>query len=238
MRLLLAFLVVSAFFHKEAFGDVYTDAGCKPANQVWSASDYETFVALLISGKVPLPQPSDSDGAKLLSRLCSEENLLFCTDKNATLGSRFGRIRGILMVLAEVQKHILNITDKERRVGPVFAMTTAFSLRVQMQAIRLSKEYQGEAQGEMKQWIAKFYTACGAMMARSHKILATDGFSSPEHYSLLLSAIADSAPDFASIMSANQRRDAAKSFQAVRAKFASTQDMKAIDEIVSALGLE
>ncbi|MBK8040187.1 MAG: hypothetical protein IPK22_24095 [Verrucomicrobiaceae bacterium] len=238
MRLFVTFLIFSTLCRGVAFGDVYTDAGCKPVDQVWEASDYLVFASLFQSGKVPLPRSGESDDDKLLSRLCSEENLHFCTNNKVSLEVRLGELKGILMALAFFQKHILDTTDKRQRVGREFAMVSAFVIRVQSRSIRLSKEHESEAEHEMKNWITNFCRACGTMMARTQKILETDVFTSPEDCSLLLSAVAASSPDFVPTMSRDQRRDSAKAFQALRAKFPSTHDVKAIDEIVSALELE
>jgi hypothetical protein len=82
--LLASHLAVAAVAETNPF----LEAGTPAATRVWSGPDYERTLAVLIDGKVPLPRLADPQGAALLQRMTSPENLSLQRDKSLLLSVR------------------------------------------------------------------------------------------------------------------------------------------------------
>jgi hypothetical protein len=68
--------------------DPFLEAGVPAATRVWSGPDYQRAAEILTAGKVPLPKLSDPQGAALLRRVTSRDNLALLGDKSLPLTAR------------------------------------------------------------------------------------------------------------------------------------------------------
>src|ERR1700681_1965602 len=82
--LLAAHLAVAAVAETNPF----LEAGIPATTRMWSGADYERTAEVLAGGKVPLPKFSDPQGAALLRRFTSTENLMLQRDKSLPLPMR------------------------------------------------------------------------------------------------------------------------------------------------------
>src|SRR5215510_7205408 len=69
-------------------GDKYVEAGIPAASREWRGSDYASAYQTLASGRVPLPLFSENEGARLLQRMTSTENLSFHRNRTIPIQTR------------------------------------------------------------------------------------------------------------------------------------------------------
>jgi hypothetical protein len=82
--LLAAPLAVAAVAETNPF----LEAGIPAASRSWTGPDYERTLEILVAGKVPLPSFADPQGAALLRRMTSTDNLSLQRDKSVPLSAR------------------------------------------------------------------------------------------------------------------------------------------------------
>jgi hypothetical protein len=218
----------------------FLEAGIPAAARVWSGPDYERTAEILTAGKVPLPTFSDPQGATLLQRITSTDNLALQRDKSLPLSARLQDFLQVQAGASELAKLYLAASDGGGYRKEV-ARITAFLLHSSAQGVNLISEllptlpkdetYATRMEGlqEMKDGMTTAFVSTEGMLVEDN------GFSA-EDLSHLLDAMASTLPTLKQGFPPDVRIELRKKLEADKARFKKDDDAKRIDRMLGELG--
>jgi hypothetical protein len=224
----------------DAQPDPFLAAGIPAISRVWSGPDYQRAAEILAAGKVPLPRLSDPQGAALLGRMTSLENLALERDPKLSLQSRLGDFFPLQQGASSLLEQYL-AAGARGGFRPETARLAAFLVRSSAQGLELVTEmppilpkdehYAAWMAGakQMNDGMTSVFVAC-------EQLLMPDNHFAPEDLSILLAAMAETLPQAKKAFAADFRIELRKQLAADRPHFKASEDVRRIDAMVAALG--
>jgi hypothetical protein len=233
--LLVAHLAVAAVAETNPF----LEAGIPAASRTWSGPDYERALAVLIDGKVPLPRLADPQGAALLRRMTSTENLSLQRDKSLLLSVR-------LVDFLQVQQgagRLLSLyaSAKNGDYRPELARIMAFVLYSSAQGVDLIEEQmkrlaRDETHAAGTEGLKEANKGMTSVFVGAEEMLAEKNGFSAEDLSVVLDAMAGTLPRIKTGFPPDVRIELRKKLEADKAQFKKDEDAKRLDQMIAELG--
>lgn len=241
MRHPIVFLVIALLGTcAPGFCDVYLQAGCAATDREWRAQEHAALIALIDAKKVPLPLLSDVDGAKVLRRICSVDNLAFGRNKSLPFGPRMENFLGLMPAVNSLSKKMMAEALAGKQVGAELSMLMCQTLHIAALGIELMDEFlptlkNDETYEVRMQGAQKMKSGMATVLAGAYTSVAEDTLFSPSERSTMIEAMAETADRFASVLSADQKTEMQLKFTRLREKFTKDSDRESIDRVVKAL---
>ena len=249
LPLILAFLLcagISAGAQQAGSGpgpDSYLKAGIPSVDREWSGADYTRAAQVLSAGTVALPLYSDPQGAALLRRFTSPDNLAFA--RNRTLPVRV-RLRDNLQMF-EGANTILRLyyaayASKGQGMGAEMASTLAFLVRSAGLTVGLVDELLPALSGDDKYdaermaALQKINAGMTGMFVGAEITLTEPGSFSAGDRSLVLEAMAATLPQVKGTFTAAYRAQLRDKLLADKAAFSGADDARRLDGMIAELG--
>jgi hypothetical protein len=233
--LLAALLAVAAVAETNPF----LEAGIPAATRTWSGPDYERTVEVLTAGKVPLPRFADPQGAALLQRMTSTDNLSLQRDKSVSMS---GRLQDFLQVQQGTGNLLsLYLEAKEGDYRSELAHTAAFLLHASAQGVDLVEEMipmlpQDEKLATRMEGRKKMNDGMTSIFVGAEQMLAEQNGFSADDLSVLLDAMADTLPRLKKCFSPDVRIELRKKLETDKARFKKDEDSRRLDRMIGELG--
>lgn len=233
--LLATLLAVAAMAETNPF----LEAGIPAATRQWSGPDYARALEILTAGKVPLPRFDDPQGAALLRRMTSTDNLSLQRDKSVPLT---GRLQDFLQVQQGAGNLLsLYLVAKEGDYRPELAHTAAFLLHASAQGVDLVEEMvpmlpKDEQYATRMEGRKKMDEGMTSIFVGAEQMLAEQNGFSADDLSVLLDAMADTLPRLKKCFPPDARIELRKKLEADKARFKKDEDARRIDRMIGELG--
>jgi len=233
--LLAAHLAVAAVAETNPF----LEAGIPATTRTWSGPDYERTVEILAAGKVPLPRLADPQGAALLGRMTSTENLSLHLDKSVPL---LARLEDFLQIEQGAGKLLSLYGDAEEGdYRPELARVAAFVLHSSAQGVDLVEEMmptlpRDETYATRMEGLKKMNGGMTTIFVAAEQMLAEENGFSAEDLSLLLDAMAGTLPRLKKGFPPDVRIELRKKLEADKARFKKDEDAHRLDQMIGELG--
>jgi hypothetical protein len=217
----------------------FLEAGIPAATRPWAGPDYERTVEILTAGKVPLPKFSDPEGAALLRRMTSLDNLSLERDQNLPLSAR---MPDFLQLEQAVGKLLILYGDaKEGDYRSEMAHITAFVLHSSAQGVDLVEEFmptlvKDETYAARMAGLKQMNEGMTTIVVSAEQLLAEENGFSEEDLSLLLDAMASSLSRLKKGFPPDVRIELRKKLEADKVRFKKDEDAKRIDRMIGELG--
>lgn len=236
--LFAAQLAVSATAMAET--NPYLEAGIPAPTRKWFGPDYKQTVEVLTAGKVPLPRLSDPQGAVILRRITSTDNLSLERNESLPLTVRMQDFLQVQQAATAISKLYLGAMTRED-YRPELARLTAFVLHTSAQGVDLAEEilptipkdekYATRMEGlrRMNEGLTTTFVAAERMLTEQN------GFSAPD-LSALLDAMATTLPRLKKSFPPDVQIELRKKLVADKARFKKDEDAKGIDRMIGELG--
>lgn len=224
----------------QAQPDPFLAAGIPAVSRSWSGPDYQRAAEILGSGKVPLPRLSDPQGAALLGRMTSLENLALERDPKLSLQSRLEDFVPLQQGASSLLKQYL-AAGARGGFRPETARLAAFLVRSSALGLELVTEmiptvprddhYAARMAGakQMNDGMTSVFVGCEQMLAPSNHF-------APEDLSILLEAMAETLPRVKKTFAADFSVELRRKLEADRPRFKAPEDARRIDAMIAALG--
>jgi hypothetical protein len=231
--LLAALLAVAAVAETNPF----LEAGIPPATRTWSGPDYKRTIEVLTAGKVPLPRFADPQGAALLRRMTSTDNLSLQRDKRVPLSAR---LQDFLQVQQEANELLgLYLAAKEGYYRPEFVSVMVFRLHSSAQGADLFEElaptFPRDEMYATRTEALKLMNEGLNMVFAEAELMLTEPFSA-EDLSVLLDAMASTLPRLKKCFPPDARIELRKKLETDKARFKKDEDAKRLDQMIGELG--
>jgi hypothetical protein len=235
--LLAAYLAVAAVAETNPF----LEAGIRAATRTWSGSDYERTVEILAAGKVPLPRFADPQGAALLQRVTSADNLSLQRDKSVPLVWRLQDYMEVEKGASALFTLYFRAVTREERYRPELARFAAFVLPAAAQGVELSEEIistipRDENYAKRMEGPRKINERMTTIFGIAEGMLAERKGFSAEDQSVLLDAMADTLPRLKKAFTPDVRIELRKKLEADKARFKKDEDARRLDQMIGELG--
>jgi hypothetical protein len=222
------------------FCDVYLEAGCAATDREWRAQEHAALIALIEAKKVPLPVLSDVDGAKVLRRVCSVDNLSFGRNKSLPFGARMEDFLGLMPAVNSLSKKMVAEALAGKQVSTESSMLMCQTLHIAALGIELMDEFlptlkRDETYEIRMQGAQKMKSGMATVLAGAYTSVAEDTLYSPSERSTMLVAMAETADRFASVLSTDQKTEMQLKFMRLREKLTENMDRESIDRVVNAM---
>jgi hypothetical protein len=239
--LVIALLLTVPLATAVAETNPFLAAGIPAATRSWTGPDYERTAEVLIAGKVPLPKLSDPQGAALLRRVTSTDNLAAERDRKIPLSLRLQDLRQIQLGATALLQLYLDAADKGGGYRPELAAVTGFLLHSSAQQVDLVEElmptlvkdeaYATRMAGlkEMNEGLTTGFVGTEVMLSERNNFSADD-------LSLLLEAMAQTLPRMKTGFSPEVRIELRKKLEADKARFKKDEDARRLDQMIAELG--
>jgi hypothetical protein len=218
----------------------YLEAGIPTVSRAWSGPDYQRAAEILAVGKVPLPRLSDPQGAALLGRMTSMENLALERDSKLSLQARLEDFVPLQQGASALLKQYLaagsrgGFRPETARLAAFLVRSSALGLELVTEMIPTvprDEQYATRMAGvkQMNDGMTTVFVGCEQMLTPSNHF-------APEDLSILLAAMAETLPRVKKTFSADYRITLRKKLEADRPRFKSAEDARRIDAMIAALG--
>ncbi len=218
----------------------YLEAGIPAVGRAWSGPDYQRAAEILASGKVALPRLSDPQGAALLGRMTSLENLALERDPKLSLQSRLEDFVPLQQGASALLKQYLaagsrgGFRPETARLAAFLVRSSALGLELVTEMIpTVPKDEQYAARmadvKQMHDGMTTVFVGCEQMLTPSNHF-------APEDLSILLEAMAETLPRVKKTFSADFSVTLRKKLEADRPRFKASEDVRRIDAMIAALG--
>ncbi|HEX4961235.1 MAG TPA: hypothetical protein VF173_10390 [Thermoanaerobaculia bacterium] len=217
----------------------FLEAGIPAATRTWSGPDYERAVEVLTAGKVPLPRLADPQGAALLRRATSTDNLSLQSDKSVPLAAR---LQDFLQVQQGVSKLLsLYLVAKDGGYRPELARVAAFLLHSSAQGVDLVEEMiptfpKDEKYATRMEGLKKMNEGLTSIFVGAEQLLAEQNGFSAEDLSLLLDVMASTLPRLKKGFPPDVRIELRKKLETDKARFKKDEDAHRLDQMIAELG--
>ena len=223
-----------------ARGDIYLSAGCASTDREWRSADYATLAKLVDSKAVELPVLTHADGAKVLRRICSSENLAFGRDLSLPFAARIEDFMGIQQSLGTITKRFAADASSGADYSEEMSLLMCQNLRVAAQGIDLMNEFiptlkRDETYETRMEGVTKMKSGLATIFSGAYTSVADDTIYSDAERSSILAVVAEVAPKFATAMSPDTRVEMSLKFTKLRDRFLSPNDRGSIASIAKAL---
>jgi hypothetical protein len=220
--------------------DPFLEAGVPAATRLWSGPDYQRAAEILTAGKVPLPKFADPQGAALLRRATSLDNLALLGDKSLPLTARMDEFIQLQQGAVGLLKLYLVASDAggyRQELAGLTALLLHSSARgaelVEEMLPTLPKDetYASRMEGlkEMKEGMTTAFVG-------TEQMLTPENNFSPEDLSLLLEAMAQTLPHLKTGFPPEVRIEMRKKLEDDKARFKKDEDTRRLDRMLSELG--
>ncbi|HSS75233.1 MAG TPA: hypothetical protein VLV54_00670 [Thermoanaerobaculia bacterium] len=234
--LLSAHLPVAAMAETNPF----LEAGIPAPTRPWTGPDYESTAEILTAGKVPLPTFSDPQGAALLQRMTSADNLSLQRDTSLPLSAR---MPDFLLVHSGASKLLSLYLAASEKGGyrPELARVTAFLLHSSAQGVDLAEEMmvafpRDEKQTTRMEGLRKMNKGLTGVFVGAEQMLAEQNGFSTEDLSVLLNAMASTLPRLKKAFPPDVRIELRKKLEVDKARFKKDEDARRLDQMIGKLG--
>lgn len=238
MRIPLILFLLSIVGLQPLSANTYIDAGAPAPDREWRGTDYESFIGLLAGGKVPLPKLSDPEGAAVLKRICSTDNLSLARNENLPLQARTGECMTILQNLSQLIKlyygQNLSSTKVSGEVSLLMAqMLEAAALGIELiekQEIPKDDRYEVRMQG-----LAQVKRGTTEIFLGAYQTIAVDKEYTHAEKVHVLRAAAGTSKSFVKNIPAGSKAELVVKFKALRETFTGEVERGYIDTIITNL---
>ncbi|HEV7504649.1 MAG TPA: hypothetical protein VGS07_07045 [Thermoanaerobaculia bacterium] len=219
--------------------DPFLEAGIPAATRPWSGPDYERTVEILTAGKVPLPKFSNPQGAALLRRMTSLDNLSLERDPNLPLSTR---MPDFLQLEQAVGKLITLYGDaNEGDYRSELAHITAFVLHSSALGVDLVEEFmptlvRDETYAARMEGLKKMNEGMTTIFVSAEQMLAEENSFSEDDLSVLLDAMATTLPRLKQGFPPEVGIELRKKLVADKARFKKDEDARRLDRMIGELG--
>jgi len=214
-------------------------AGMPAVSRAWSGTDYQRAAEILAAGKVPLPRLSDPQGAALLGRMTSLQNLALERDSKLPLQSRLEDFVPLQQGASSLLKQYLaagargGFRPETARIAAFLVRSSALGLELVTEMIPTvpkDEHYATRMAGvkQMNDGMTTVFVGCEQMLTPSNHF-------APEDLSILLEAMAETLPRVKKTFSADYRVELRKKLEADRPRFKAPEDARRIDAMIAAL---
>jgi len=219
------------------------DAGIPALDREWNGTDYAAAVAILKSGKVPLPSLSDKQGAALLQKLVSTQNLGFDQDKNVDINSRMPDFLKLLEGVSSLLGQYGAALNSGTKLHSECAQVMAFSLKVAELGVKLGNEFLATVPHDDKyatrmEGLKTYYSGMTTMFVGSEMSLSEKSTYTDDDLSLLLESMAQTLPGMKVAFTADYKQELHKKLQADKASFSKEKDTANLQRMIDELGRE
>jgi hypothetical protein len=242
MRTLLlasATLLAAHLAVAQAPPDPFLAAGIPAVSRAWSGPDYQRAAAVLAAGKVPLPRLSDPQGAALLGRMTSLENLALERDPKLSLQARLEDFIPLQQGASSLLKQYLaagargGFRPETARLAAFLVRSSALGLELVTEMIPTvpkDEKYATRMAGvkQMNDGMTSVFVGCEQMLTPSNHF-------APEDLSILLAAMAETLPRVKKTFSADFSVELRRKLEADRPRFKAPEDVRRIDAMIAAL---
>lgn len=242
VRHLIAYLALLMLTASIALGaDTYLDAGVAATDREWRAADYKEFMALVTAKKIPLPLLSDEQGAKVLKRFCSPENLAFARNTTLPLNARLPDFLDSQSAVASLLKLFMAKALNREKVGGEASLLLSYNLQLASVGIELVDEFlptikHDDTYESRMEGLKRMKSGLATMFAGCYQSVAEDDIYTNEQRSDLLASIAQTAPRFATALSADLKAEMTLKFTKLNEKLKEPRDRESIASILKSIG--
>lgn len=249
-RLFAALLLMSAWLCAHAQPDPslkYVEAGIPAASRVWLGEAYLQAAQVFGSGKVELPRYSDPQGALVIGRIVSLENLSF--QRNTALPAQTRLVDALQMLQGanSIMQIYIKAADKlkpEAAHGDNYvreaAAVLAFLLRVATNTVDLVEEIKPTIAHDDKyaarmEALTKMSTGVTTMFSGAETALSETNIFSARDLSGVLEAMAATLPHLKSQFAPDYRVELRKKLESRRLVFTDPQDAANLESMIREL---
>lgn len=223
-----------------ARSDIYLSAGCASTDREWRAADYATLAKLIDSKTVELPVLKHPEGAKVLRRICSQDNLAFGQNLTLPFAARIEDFMGIQQSLGSITKRFVADVSSGADYSEEISLLMCQNLRVAAQGIDLMNEFiptlkRDETYETRMQGVSKMKSGLATVFSGAYTSVADDTIYSDADRSAMLAVVAEVVPKFATAMSLDTKTEMTLKFTKLRERFASPKDRASIASITKTL---
>lgn len=240
MKLTILSLIIVATISCAVAESVYLQAGVPATSREWRAADYKTLATLVVEKKVPLPSLKDEEGANVLNRFCSVENLAYGRNHTLPLAARMQDAMEMQPALTTLAKCYVNEATKGAKVNDETALLMGFLLDLASLQIELVDEFvptiKHDSQYELRmKGLEKMRGGLALVFLGAYSAVAEDPLFSDKNRSDILLGVARNTARFTTILKADVKTEMVLKFQKLKEKTKDPKDQVSIDEILTAL---
>lgn len=220
--------------------DPFLEAGVPATTRVWSGPDYQRAAEVLTAGKVPLPKFADPQGAVLLRRINSLDNLALQGDKSLPLTARMDDFIELQQGAVGLLKLYL-AASSEGGYRQELASLTALLLHSSARGAELVEEMlptlpRDETYATRMAGLKEMNEGMTTAFVATEQMLTPENNFSPEDLSLLLEAMAQTLPRLKTGFPPEVRIEMRKKLEADKARFTKDEDTRRLDRMLGELG--
>lgn len=225
----------------KAEGNALVDAGIPALDREWTGTDYATAVAVLKSGKVPLPTLADKQGSAFFQKLTSTQNFALEQDQALPINNRLADYLKLMEGMGTALALYVEAENSGAKLHVELAQYMVFSLRTAQLGKQLADEFfaklphddkydaRMEGKKEMESGLTTMFQ--GAVTSLSEKTIYTD-----EDRSVLLQGMAETLPVLKKAFPEGYKQELLKKLQSYKTSFTKEKDAAAIQQMIDELG--
>jgi hypothetical protein len=217
----------------------FLEAGVPATSRVWTGPDYTRAVEVLSAGKVSLPRFGDPQGAALLDRITSTENLSLQRNKNVELSLRLQDFLQVQQGATKLLSLYVNAKDLDYR--PELTRIAAFILHSSAQGVDLAQEFtptipKDDTYATRMEGLKKMNDGLTRVFVGTEQMLSERNNLAPDDLSILLEAMAATLPRIKIVFPNDVRIELRKKLEADKARFQKEEDVRRLDRMIGELG--
>ena len=196
---------------------------------------------LLADGKTPLPRLADEEGQAFIHRLTSTENLSLYHNRSLPVDQRMDDYSAMMGGLSTIVQQYVAAANRGVDVHRELAGQMAFMLRSTAAGVDLIDEFLPTVPHDDKypvrmQGFDRMKSGLSTIFDGAETSLSEKGFYSPEDFSLLLTAMAETLPTIDKVFAPDYRIELRKKLEALRAAFPGEKDTHNLQAMIDELG--
>jgi hypothetical protein len=220
--------------------DVFLEAGIPPIEREWHGTDYKVAAEIFWSQKAPLPHFAHPQGAALLRRMTSRENLSFHRNRSLSASVRLEDYLLLLDGVSSITEAYLTVAKQGRDVPQETAGMVALLLEVGALGMELAEEFIPTVPIDEKYavriaGVKKMQAGVAGMFAGAELSLAERKFYQPDDLSTLLEAMAHTLPRLKPALSPDFQIELRRRLEAHYSEFNRSEDRQRIERMLKEL---
>ena len=217
----------------------FLEAGVPATSRLWTGPDYTRAVEVLSAGKIPLPRFVDPQGAAILDRITSTENLSLQRNKDVALSLRLQDFLQVQQGATRLLSLYVNAKDIDYR--PELTRLAAFILHSSAQGVDLAQEFtltlpKDDTYATRMEGLKQMNDGLTRVFVGTEQMLSERNNLAPDDLSILLEAMATTLPRIKIVFPFDVRIELRKKLEADRARFKKEEDVRRIDRMIGELG--